>query len=155
MTIADAEAHERANLETTTHKDHDDDQLWIRPVRNCSSTPRGCASLEVNEREGFHVDARYARRIAERICEAAGLGAVMFESADHPGYEALIDLTLEQREQLPARFHIPRWLDVATPQSWICAVCWDEGTTTSWPCTAAMENGGEVFTSTGEFYDPA
>ncbi|MER5420366.1 hypothetical protein [Streptosporangium roseum] len=148
-----ANLEDHANLEATTHKDHDDNQLKIRPEPNCSSTPRGCASLKVNKREEFHVNARYARRIAERICESAGLGAVMFEASDHPGYEALIDLTLEQRELLPARFHVPHWLDTCTPQSWVCAVCWDEGATTSWPCTAAMKNGGEVFTSTGEFYD--
>ncbi|MCP3017270.1 hypothetical protein NGM33_28465 [Nocardiopsis dassonvillei] len=64
---------------------------------------------------------------------------------DHPSYEDLVELTLDQRAALPARFHTP-WFDAdGQPNSWLCAVCWDEGTVTQWPCKTAQENGREVF----------
>ncbi|TMS00136.1 hypothetical protein [Nonomuraea basaltis] len=70
--------------------------------------------------------------------------AILLEAQDMPGYDMLPD-TLEERQQLPARFHVPRWDGVGEPNLWLCAVCWDEGTVTQWPCKAASEHGGEVF----------
>lgn len=138
--------------ETTDHIGHNGAKLRIAPNPSCDETNNGCATLAINGGDPYHASARYARRLAERICGAAGLGAVLLEAADHPGYDELPE-TLEEREQLPARFHIPRWDGDGEPNAWLCAVCWDEGTATSWPCNAARKNGGEVFTSTGEFYD--
>ncbi|MCQ0012763.1 hypothetical protein [Actinomadura madurae] len=45
-----------------------------------------------------------------------------------------------------ARFHVPRFVDSATPQMWLCAVCWDEGGGSQWPCATASAKGTEVFT---------
>ncbi|WP_326642964.1 hypothetical protein OG884_06000 [Streptosporangium sp. NBC_01755] len=140
---------------TTTHIGHNGAQLRIAANADCEQTNNGCATLTINDGDAYHASARYTRSLAERICQAAGLGAVLLEAADHPGYEALTDLTLEEKEQLPGRFHIPRWDGDGEPNAWLCAVCWDEGTATGWPCEAAMKNGGDVFTSTGEFYTPA
>jgi hypothetical protein len=70
--------------------------------------------------------------------------AILLEAPDQPCYETLPE-TLEEREQLPARFHIPRWDGDGQPNAWLCAVCWDEGTATGWPCETAMKHGGEVF----------
>lgn len=70
--------------------------------------------------------------------------AILLEAPDMPGYDTLPE-TLEERPQLPARFHVPRWDGDGEPNLWLCAVCWDEGTATQWPCKAASEHGGEVF----------
>jgi hypothetical protein len=70
--------------------------------------------------------------------------AILLEAPDHPHYEELPE-TLEEREKLPARFHTPVWVGDSQPTAWLCAVCWDEGTATRWPCKAASEHGGEVF----------
>lgn len=81
---------------------------------------------------------------AYRDAYAEPVGAILLEAPDLPGYEDLPE-TLEEREKLPARFHTPHWLGDCIPKSWVCGVCWDEGTTYGWPCKAASENGGEVF----------
>ncbi|MEV8638958.1 hypothetical protein AB0395_45620 [Streptosporangium sp. NPDC051023] len=70
--------------------------------------------------------------------------AILMEAPDQPYYEQLPE-TLEERQKLPARFHVPQWTESGTPQLWVCAVCWDEGSVSQWPCQAAAENGGEVF----------
>lgn len=70
--------------------------------------------------------------------------AILLEAPDHPHYEELPE-TLEERRKLPARFHVPHWMGDCTPTAWVCAVCWDEGTVTRWPCEVAAEQGGEVF----------
>jgi hypothetical protein len=72
--------------------------------------------------------------------------AILLEAPDHPHYEELPE-TLEEREKLPARFHIPVWDGDGIPNAWLCAVCWEEGVTCQWPCKVAAEHGGEVFAS--------
>lgn len=72
--------------------------------------------------------------------------ATLVEAPDMPGWEALTDMTMAEKAALPARFHTPRFVDTCTPKMWICAVCWDDGTITQWPCAAAVKSGGEVFT---------
>lgn len=79
-----------------------------------------------------------------RRAHRSPVGAILLEAPDTPCFEELPE-TLEERQQLPARFHVPQWMGDSTPKSWNCAVCWDEGTATSWPCAAALEAGGEVF----------
>jgi hypothetical protein len=81
---------------------------------------------------------------AYRYAHAEPVKAILLEAPDAPSYEELPE-TLEEREKLPARFHTPHWMGDCTPKSWVCNVCWDEGTTTRWPCKAASEFGGEVF----------
>jgi hypothetical protein len=70
--------------------------------------------------------------------------AILLEAPDHPHYEELPE-TIEERRKLPARFHIPVWDGDGQPNSWLCAVCWEEGVVYSWPCEVAREHGGEVF----------
>jgi hypothetical protein len=81
---------------------------------------------------------------AYRYAHAEPVKAILLEAPDAPSYEELPE-TLEEREKLPARFHTPHWMGDCTPKSWVCNVCWDEGTTTRWPCKTAAEHGGEVF----------
>lgn len=71
--------------------------------------------------------------------------AVLAHAPDMPSYDDLLDLAYEQRQQLPARFHVPMWDGLGRPNAWLCTVCWDDGVVTAWPCEAAMEHGGEVF----------
>ncbi|WP_174545637.1 hypothetical protein [Nocardiopsis dassonvillei] len=74
--------------------------------------------------------------------------ARIVEAPDHPSYEDLVELTLDQRAALPARFHIPQFDADGTPQAWLCAVCWDDVTVSQWPCKTAQENGRAVFDRT-------
>lgn len=70
--------------------------------------------------------------------------AVLLEAPDMPGYDELPE-TIEERRELPARFHVPVWDGDGQPNAWLCAVCWEDGVVYSWPCKVAAENGGEVF----------
>lgn len=72
--------------------------------------------------------------------------AQLIEPPDMPGYEELIEMTLEERAALPARFHLPRFDDLGSPNAWLCTVCWDESTVTYWPCASAQKHGAQVFT---------
>ena len=72
--------------------------------------------------------------------------ATLLQAPDHPHYELLAGFSLEENEQLPARFHIPVFDDLGKPNSWLCAVCWEEGTVVGWPCATAVKYGTEVFT---------
>lgn len=73
--------------------------------------------------------------------------AVLMPAPDAPDYETLIDTPEDERTNLPARFHTPVWEGNATPNAWLCAVCWGDGWVTIWPCEAAAKNGGQVFTA--------
>lgn len=66
---------------------------------------------------------------------------------DQPCYEELVEMTMEQRRALPARFHTPYWLDASVGAAFICRVCWDgeEMEVTAWPCPKAEREGREVF----------
>ena len=81
---------------------------------------------------------------AYRYAHAEPVKAILIEAPDAPSYEELPE-TLEERQQLPARFHVPRWDGDGKPNLWLCAVCWDEGSVTQWPCATAAKHGGEVF----------
>lgn len=72
--------------------------------------------------------------------------ATLLPAPDAPCYEVLTYQTVEEAAALPARFHIPVFMDTATPKSWVCAVCWGDGWNTSWPCPAAQKHGTAVFT---------
>ena len=78
--------------------------------------------------------------------EECAARAQLIEAPDAPGYEDLTELTLEQKAALPARFHVPVFDDLGRPKAWLCAVCWDEGIVSGWPCATASEKGTEVFT---------
>lgn len=54
-----------------------------------------------------------------------------------PPPDDLLSLTFTERKALPAKYHQPYWDGLGSPHSWICAVCWDDGETTGWPCEVA------------------
>jgi hypothetical protein len=66
----------------------------------------------------------------------------------------LLSLTSEERKSLPAKYHQPHWEGLGTPHMWICAVCWDDGSVTSWPCEVANtgNNGREIAIAGGLEY---
>jgi len=72
--------------------------------------------------------------------------AQLIEAPDAPSYEDLSEMTLVEKTALPARFHIPVFDADGRPNLWLCAVCWEEGVVTRWPCTTAIRKGTEVFT---------
>lgn len=77
--------------------------------------------------------------------EECAARAQLIEAPDAPSYEDLTEMTMEQKAALPARFHTPRFDDCLSPKAWLCAVCWDEGIVSGWPCATASEKGAEVF----------
>ncbi|WP_129293169.1 hypothetical protein [Streptomyces lydicus] len=71
--------------------------------------------------------------------------ATLLQAPDHPGYELITGLTKQELAALPARFHVPAFIDTCTPKAWVCAVCWGDGWCTRWPCATALEHGTQVF----------
>jgi hypothetical protein len=71
--------------------------------------------------------------------------ATLLQAPDHPHYELLAGLSLEEKAKLPARFHIPVFDDWVKPNAWLCAVCWEEGHVVGWPCATATKYGTQVF----------
>jgi hypothetical protein len=72
--------------------------------------------------------------------------AMLLQAPDHPYYEILAGFSLEENAKLPARFHVPVFDDCGVPNSWLCAVCQEEGVVTGWPCATAIKYGTKVFT---------
>ncbi|MFF0166727.1 hypothetical protein [Streptomyces prasinus] len=72
--------------------------------------------------------------------------ATLLHAPDHPHYEILAGFSLEENAKLPARFHVPVFDDCGVPNSWLCAVCQEEGVVTGWPCATATKYGAQVFT---------
>jgi hypothetical protein len=74
--------------------------------------------------------------------------AAMDESVDvyvaPDGRSVIEELSYEERQSLPGEYHQPYWVDTATPKSWVCAVCWDEGVSHGWPCEPACRDGAAV-----------
>jgi hypothetical protein len=72
--------------------------------------------------------------------------ATLLRAPDHPHYELLAGFSLEENAALPPRFHVPVFDDCGVPNSWLCAVCQEEGVVTGWPCATATKYGTQVFT---------
>ncbi|MEV6833532.1 hypothetical protein AB0N17_03210 [Streptomyces sp. NPDC051133] len=72
--------------------------------------------------------------------------ATLLQAPDHPYYELITGMSEEEVWALPARFHVPVFLDSCTPKAWVCAVCWGDGWNTQWPCKTAQDHGAAVFT---------
>jgi hypothetical protein len=109
--------------------------VLVEPISEHEETPY--RTYEVT-RAIKEISNRHRRAYSEPV------KAILLQAPDHPAFDELPD-TLEERQKLPARFHTPHWYDLITPPAWICAVCWDEGSTCQWPCKVAAEHGGEVF----------
>ena len=72
--------------------------------------------------------------------------AMFVEPPDMPDWEILIEMTEQEKKDLPARFHLPRFDDLGKPNAWLCTVCWGDGWVTGWPCKTAVKHGTKVFT---------
>lgn len=102
---------------------------------------------------GRHADANACgtcRKAVEAgdtvVHEECAARASLLQAPDYPDYEDLIDLSDDERQALPARFHTPQFDSLGKPNAWLCRVCWGDGWVTQWPCKAAQENGTQVFT---------
>jgi hypothetical protein len=72
--------------------------------------------------------------------------ATLLHAPDHPDYELLAGFSIEENRKLPARFHVPVFDALGKPNMWLCAVCWEDGEVSQWPCATAQKYGTEVFT---------
>ena len=73
--------------------------------------------------------------------------ATLLPAPDAPAWELITGLSEEELAALPARFHVPAFVESSTPKAWVCAVCWGDGWSTQWPCKTALEQGLRVFTA--------
>jgi hypothetical protein len=73
--------------------------------------------------------------------------ATLLPAPDAPAWELITGLSEEELAALPARFHVPAFVESSTPKAWVCAVCWGDGWSTQWPCKTATEQGLRVFTA--------
>jgi hypothetical protein len=73
--------------------------------------------------------------------------ATLLPAPDHPSWELITGMTEEEVWALPARFHVPVFMESSTPKAWVCAVCWGDGWSTVWPCKTATDQGLRVFTA--------
>ncbi|GHD70515.1 hypothetical protein GCM10010317_077940 [Streptomyces mirabilis] len=121
--------------------DTDLDPFWVKhragflAAKSTSADPSACGTCRGNVKAGEPVEHD---ECAQR--------ATLLQAPDHPYFEILAGFSLEENQKLPARFHVPVFDDCGVPNSWLCAVCQDEGTVTGWPCATAVKYGKQVFT---------
>jgi hypothetical protein len=119
----------------------DRDPFWVQhradflAAKSTSADPSACGTCRGNVAAGEPVEH-----------DGCAQRATLVHAPDHPYYEILAGFSLEENEQLPARFHVPVFDDCGVPNSWLCAVCQDEGVVTGWPCETATKHGTQVFT---------
>jgi len=117
------------------------DPFWVErrakflAEKSTSADPNACGTCRSNAEAG--------KPVVHDECQQR---ATLLHAPDHPYYEILAGFSLEDNEKLPARFHVPVFDDCGKPNSWLCAVCQDEGTVTGWPCATATKYGTQVFT---------
>jgi hypothetical protein len=117
------------------------DPFWVENRANflaegsTSAAPSACVTCRGNAENGQPVEH-----------EGCAQRATLLQAPDHPYYEILAGFSLEENAKLPARFHIPVFDDCGVPNSWLCAVCQEEGVVTGWPCATATKYGTQVFT---------
>ncbi|TXS48899.1 hypothetical protein [Streptomyces sp. OR43] len=118
-----------------------DDTFWAEQraigTASCSqhAGPTACGTCQSNVQAG--------KRVEHEECSQR---ATLLQAPDHPDYELLAGFSLEENAKLPVRFHIPVFDDCGEPNSWLCAVCWEDGVVSQWPCKTATEQGTRVFT---------
>ncbi|MFF1544143.1 hypothetical protein [Streptomyces sp. NPDC058291] len=119
----------------------DSDPFWVEnrakflAEGSTSADPSACGTCRGNVEAGQPVEH-----------EGCAQRATLLQAPDHPYYEILASFSLEENAKLPPRFHIPVFDDCGVPNSWLCAVCWEEGVVTGWPCATATKYGTQVFT---------
>ncbi len=114
---------------------HDGHTVLVEPVNERTDEPYVSYTVTHQVRELTRIHVRESGREPR---------AILLEAPDHPHYENLPE-TIEERRQLPARFHVPHWMGDGSSPAFVCAVCWEDGVVYSWPCEVARANGGEVF----------
>jgi hypothetical protein len=119
----------------------DMDPFWVEArakflaAKSSHADPNACGTCRSNAEAGKPV-----------VHDECAQRATLLHAPDHPHYELLAGFSLEDNEKLPARFHVPVFDDCGIPNSWLCAVCQEEGVVTGWPCATAIKHGTEVFT---------
>ncbi|MET8404498.1 hypothetical protein [Streptomyces sp900116325] len=117
-----------------------DDTFWAEQraiaasERGSHADPSACGTCLSNVGAG--------KRVEHDECAQR---ATLLEAPDHPDYELLAGVSLEENSKLPARFHIPVFDDCGKPNAWLCAVCQEEGQVVGWPCATAVKHGTKVF----------
>lgn len=117
------------------------DPFWVQrradflAAKSTSADPSACGTCRGNVAASEQVEHD---ECAQR--------ATLLRAPDHPDYEILAGASLEENAKLPARFHVPVFDDCGKPNSWLCAVCWEDGTVVGWPCATATKHGTKVFT---------
>ncbi|MEU1327170.1 hypothetical protein [Streptomyces microflavus] len=107
--------------------------------RGQQADPTACGTCQDNVKAGEQVEH-----------EECAQRATLLQAPDHPSYELLAGVSMEENAKLPARFHIPVFDDCGKPNAWLCAVCQEEGAVSLWPCKTATEQGTKVFTPAHE-----
>ncbi|MFE9448340.1 hypothetical protein [Streptomyces sp. NPDC006739] len=102
--------------------------------RGRQADPSACGTCRGNVEAGGQVE--------HDVCAQR---ALLLPAPDAPGYELITGMTEEEVRALPARFHIPVFVEPV--RAWVCAVCWGDGWSTRWPCKTATEQGLNVFTA--------
>ncbi|MFF3094222.1 hypothetical protein [Streptomyces cyaneofuscatus] len=129
------------SIQSSTVPDDTTDDFWAK-VRAADAANRGrqadpsaCGTCKANVKAGDQVEHD---ECAQR--------ATLLQAPDHPSYELLAGVSMEENAKLPARFHVPVFDDCGVPNAWLCAVCQEDGAVSKWPCAAAVEQGTKVFT---------
>lgn len=118
----------------------DMDPFWVKAradflaAKSTAADPGSCGTCRALAAEG--------KPVQHDECQQR---ATLLHAPDHPHYELLAGFSLEENEQLPPRFHIPVFDDCGVPNSWLCAVCQEEGQVVGWPCATAQKYGTKVF----------
>ena len=118
-----------------------EDDFWAQArdedaaARGRKADPSACGTCRGNVAAGGQVEH-----------DGCAQRATLIPAPDTPGYELLTGLSEEELAALPARFHVPAYMESSSPQMWVCAVCWGEGWVTQWPCKTAVKHGLRVFT---------
>ncbi|WP_020135127.1 hypothetical protein [Streptomyces sp. 351MFTsu5.1] len=118
----------------------DMDPFWVEArakhlaAKSSHADPSACGTCRGNVAAGEPVEH-----------DGCARRATLLQAPDHPHYELLAGFSLEDNEKLPARFHVPVFDGCGVPNSWLCAVCWEEGEVTGWPCATAQKYGTQVF----------
>lgn len=127
--------------EIAAPRDSDMDPFWVEQraqflaAMSSSADPSACGTCRSNAEAG--------EPVKHDDCQQR---ATLLHAPDHPHYEILAGFSLAENEKLPARFHVPVFDDCGVPNSWLCAVCWEEGVVVGWPCATAVKYGTKVFT---------
>ena len=119
-----------------------EDRFWAQAraedaaARGRQADPSACGTCRGNVAAGGQV-----------VHDECAQRAVLLPAPDAPGYELITGMSEEQVRALPARFHIPVFMESSTPRMWVCAVCWGDGWVAQWPCKTAVDQGLRVFTA--------